>query len=62
MPSINGGKILDPRAADLMDARGKETQKRRQEAVDRRRKEEEMKKLAQDAGTISQQRRGAGLI
>lgn len=60
MSGVMGGKILDPKTMDRLTDKGKEAQRRRQEAVDRRLKEDQTKKLSQDAATVAQQRRGGG--
>lgn len=59
--STGGGRILDPKDADALIEQGKDSQKRREEAMKRRREEDEAQKMAEDAGTVSQGRRGRGL-
>ncbi|KPA38623.1 hypothetical protein FLAG1_08536 [Fusarium langsethiae] len=57
-----GGKIVDPKAMDFLEEQGKESQRRREEAAEKRRKDDEAKKMTEDAGKDSQQRRGKGFI
>ncbi|KAK2053483.1 hypothetical protein LY76DRAFT_597804 [Colletotrichum caudatum] len=56
-----GGKILDPKDADLLIDRGSDSQRRREEASKKRQKAEEAEKMTQDAGTDSQRRRNKGI-
>jgi len=62
-----GGKIVETKDIDALIQQGEESRKAREAAMERRRqeeaakqKEEEMKKLTEDAGTVSQEVRGKG--
>jgi hypothetical protein len=68
MADRRGGRIVNPSDIDALINQGNSSQQRRQEPIDRRKREadeqqkiEDMKKLAEDTGTISQQKRGKGI-
>ena len=63
-----GGKIIDTSDLDAVIKKGEDSQNAREAAIEKRRleeeerkKEEEIKKLSEDAGTVSQQNRGKGV-
>ncbi len=63
-----GGPIVKTEDLDALIKQGESSQQRREEAMTKRQREEEktkkadeMQKLAEDAGTVSQQNRGKGV-
>lgn len=68
MSDKKGNKIMETKVLDNLDIQGKSSQEKRPNAMKRHkekeeeeRKAEEMKKMSQDAGTVSQDVRRRGV-